>query len=101
MTLPVGSLGISNEFLEEENFYVLNDPSKAKDQIGEFKGVFRLSVEINFCDPWYTATAICGNDILGSCFYTVGVTFTAAGHWAPVALLLGMAVSMPLPSCAS
>eukprot|EP01006_Ploeotia_vitrea_P041877 TRINITY_DN66583_c13_g2_i1.p1 TRINITY_DN66583_c13_g2~~TRINITY_DN66583_c13_g2_i1.p1 ORF type:complete len:781 (-),score=393.03 TRINITY_DN66583_c13_g2_i1:1558-3858(-) len=33
------------------------------------------------------ATAICGNDITASCFYTVGLTATYAGVFAPAALL--------------
>eukprot|EP00927_Polykrikos_kofoidii_P078295 TRINITY_DN75138_c0_g1_i1.p1 TRINITY_DN75138_c0_g1~~TRINITY_DN75138_c0_g1_i1.p1 ORF type:complete len:707 (-),score=86.73 TRINITY_DN75138_c0_g1_i1:127-2247(-) len=34
------------------------------------------------------STAICGNDITGSCFYVTGALASAAGVWAPIAAVL-------------
>lgn len=34
------------------------------------------------------ATSIAGNDVLSSCFYTVGIAVLSAGVWAPVCMLL-------------
>ncbi len=36
----------------------------------------------------WEATAICGNDIMASCLYVVGLVTVSAGKMAPVALLL-------------
>eukprot|EP01112_Ceratiomyxa_fruticulosa_P008634 TRINITY_DN2237_c0_g1_i2.p1 TRINITY_DN2237_c0_g1~~TRINITY_DN2237_c0_g1_i2.p1 ORF type:complete len:726 (+),score=129.13 TRINITY_DN2237_c0_g1_i2:2563-4740(+) len=36
----------------------------------------------------WLATAICGNDITSSIFYTTSICATSAGKWAPVSLLL-------------
>lgn len=36
----------------------------------------------------WLATAICGNDITASIFYTTGICATYAGKWAPVSLLI-------------
>jgi len=36
----------------------------------------------------WEATAICGNDIMASCFYVVGLVTMSAGKMAPLALLL-------------
>lgn len=38
------------------------------------------------------ATAICGNDITSSCLYVAALSISAAGHLAPIALLLVAAV---------
>mmetsp|Transcript_16062 Transcript_16062/g.34729 ORF Transcript_16062/g.34729 Transcript_16062/m.34729 type:complete len:808 (-) Transcript_16062:84-2507(-) len=37
------------------------------------------------------STAICGNDITGSCFYVTGALAAAAGVWAPIAAVLASA----------
>jgi hypothetical protein len=36
----------------------------------------------------YLATAICGNDILGSCLYAAGLVAVPAGRWSPVCFVL-------------
>jgi len=38
-----------------------------------------------------TSTAICGNDITGSCFYVTGSLAAAAGVWAPVGAVIASA----------
>jgi len=38
-----------------------------------------------------TSTAICGNDITGSCFYVIGGLATAAGVWAPLGAIIAAA----------
>jgi len=47
----------------------------------------KISVEYKKLGTW-SATAICGNDIMSSCLYTSGIVAVKAGKLAPVALAI-------------
>jgi hypothetical protein len=84
-TTPAAASGAASPPAADGSAYhSLNGVDEGSEQETEEEELKRL--DDHKLGEW-TATAICGNDILSSCLYTSGLCAAYAGAWAPVALL--------------